>query len=56
VFLARTTASNAAIFRQAQAEAQQAGIPLEVETLEAAFGRGTEGGGSTNGNGGTEGA
>jgi hypothetical protein len=56
IFLSRATASNAVVFRAAKIEAQQAGLPLEVETLEQAFGRGTEGGGSTNGTGGDGGA
>jgi hypothetical protein len=56
IFLSRASASNAAVMRAAQAEAEQAGVPLEIETLEQAFGRSTESGGSSNGNGGSESA
>ena len=52
VFLSRASASNAAVFRAAEAEAKQAGLAFEVETIEAAFGPSMEGGGGSNGNGG----
>ena len=52
IFLTRAAASNAAVLRAAQAEAQQANLPLEVETLEQAFGPSNEGGDTgSNGNG-----
>ncbi len=53
VFLSRAAASNAAVLKAAQIEAEQANLPLEIETLEQAFGSGTEGGGTgSNGAGG----
>jgi hypothetical protein len=38
--LSRATASNAVIFRQAQAEAQSKGLTFKVESLEETFGGG----------------
>jgi hypothetical protein len=38
VFLSRAPASNVAVLRAARVEAAQEGLPLEVESLEAAFG------------------
>jgi hypothetical protein len=52
VFLSRASASNAAVLRAAQVEAQQVGLLLEIESIEQAFGSRTEASGGNNGSSG----
>jgi hypothetical protein len=50
--LSRAVASKGDIFRTAEARAKADGLRLEVESIEEAFGSGTEAGTGNNGTGG----